>query len=196
MWLIACEESGVVRDAFLKRGIPAISCDLAPSRSPGPHIVGDVLNIIDQGWTGIIAFPPCTRLCGSGAHHLKGGNDQKMMEDMRLGAELFLRCLYAKRAKYVAVENPVMHEYALRAVRKYPSQIFQPYQFGDMFKKRTCLWLRGLPKLVPTTPWVKGSDPRLRSAHMMPDSKNRARDRAETQPGVAAAMAEQWGKYV
>ena len=132
--LIACEYSGRVRDAFISCGHDAISCDLLPSEQPGPHIQGDVLDALQQPWDIVIAHPPCTRLCNSGVRWLA---ERDLWADMRAGAAFFMACLKAK-ARFVAVENPVMHGYAAAICGK-PSFTVQPWQFGDPAKKRTCL---------------------------------------------------------
>jgi len=133
-WLIACEYSGRVRDAFLARGIDAVSCDLLPSEADGPHIQGDVTEQLRRRWAGVIAHPPCTRLCNSGVRWLA---ERDLWQEMRQGAAFFLACLNANASR-VAVENPVMHGYAREIIGRGPDFTVQPWQFGDPAKKRTC----------------------------------------------------------
>lgn len=188
--LIACEESGVVRDAFLTQHIDAISCDLLPTSSPGPHLECDVLDVISEPWDMVIAHPPCTRLCNSGVRWL---HERDLWSDMHAAVEFFLRML-AANAPYVAVENPTMHGHA-RSMIGPPDFAVQPYEFGDAESKRTCFWTKHLPPLLPTTP---GFDPRRasHSTHLAAPSADRARLRSMTFPGIAAAMATQWGSLI
>ena len=182
--LVACEFSGVVRDAFINEGHFAMSCDLLPSETEGPHHQGDVLDLInlDTGpWDLMIAFPPCTNLAVSGARWFK----EKEIEQLR---DLeFIRALMNAPIPMIAIENPV--SVISTQIRK-PDQIIQPWQFGHGETKATCLWLSNLPKLQPTN-IVEGRDDRI---HRMPPGPNRARDRSRTYPGIAQAMAEQWGQ--
>lgn len=226
--LIACEFSGTVRDAFLARGHDAWSCDLLPDeRGSNRHIQGDVRDILNDGWDLIVAHPPCTRLCNSGvrwlrepptrlnpAHHTPEEIEAyKLMDrEERLafmwqkldeGAALFSD-LWNAPVERVAVENPVMHRHAAERIVNYEefSQSVQPWQFGDWEKKRTCLWLRNLPPLVPTYPTVdaarKGlglpadAEPEAR-VHRMPPGIDRSKERSRFFHGIAAAMADQWG---
>ena len=186
-WLIACEESGIVRDAFIRNGVPAISCDLEETDQPGPHIVGDVMGLRDYKWSGVIAHPPCTRLCLSGVRWLHERNLWDDMED----AVNFFASFYDFNTKYLAIENPVMHGHAGKYFGK-PNFTCQPWQFGDNFKKRTCFWTMGLPDLVPTSD-LDGSTATQEVWRMGP-SKDRAKLRSRTYPGLADAMAKQWGK--
>ena len=186
-WLVACEYSGRVRDAFLARGIDAVSCDLLPTEQLGPHIQGDVTEQLRKRWTGIIAHPPCTRLCNSGVRWL---TERDLWADMHLGAAFFLECLHSN-APRVAVENPVMHRYAREVVGRGPDFTVQPWQFGDPAKKRTCFWTRGLPALQPTSA-MTAADARA-DCHLASPGPNRWKERSRTYPGLAAAMAEQWG---
>ena len=143
--LIACEFSGIVRDAFIAKGHDAVSCDLLPTERPGPHIQGDVLAVLDDGWDMMIAHPPCTYLCSSGLHWNKRvqGRLQKT-ED----ALVFVRALLAAPIPKIALENPI----GCISTRIQPyTQAIQPWQFGEDASKNTCLWLDFLPKLVPTT---------------------------------------------
>jgi len=189
MWLIACEYSGRVRDAFLAQGIDAVSCDLLPTEVDGPHIQGDVRDQLGRKWTGIIAHPPCTRLCNSGVRWLA---ERDLWADMREGAAFFMECLRGN-AEFVAVENPVMHRYARDIVGCGPSFTVQPWQFGDPAKKRTCFWTRGnLPPLVPTST-MTAADARA-DCHLASPGPDRWRQRSRTYPGIANAIASQWGQ--
>ena len=178
--LIACEESGTVRDAFIKRGHDAISCDIIPTSSPGPHIQGDVLEVINDGWDMMIAFPPCTHLAVSGARWFKD-KQQEQKEAIR-----FFMSLAMAAIPETAIENPI----SIMSTRyRKPDQIIQPWQFGHGETKATCLWLHELPLLEPTN-IVEGREARI---HRMPPGPDRARLRSKTFQGIADAMAEQWG---
>ena len=179
--LVACEFSGVVRDAFRAHGHDAWSCDLLPS--PGPfHILSDVRYLLDEPWEIVVAFPPCTHLAVSGARYFAAkradGRQQSAIDFFLLFARL--RCRWA-------IENPIG---IMSTVYRKPDQIIQPWQFGHGETKATCLWLKGLPKLVPTNV-VEGREQRI---HKMPPGPDRWKDRSRTYPGIAAAMAEQWGR--
>lgn len=178
--LVACEFSGRVRDAFRDRGHDAVSCDLIPSEEPGPHYVGDVRDILDDGWDLMIAHPPCTHLTVSGARWWP----DKQTEQAE--ALTFVRDLLQAPVPAIALENPVGK--ISTAIRR-PDQIIQPWQYGHGETKQTCLWLKNLPLLQPTD-IVQGRANRI---HQMPDTKKRARLRSLTYPGIAAAMAAQWG---
>ena len=178
--LVACEFSGVVRDAFLAGGHDAMSCDLLPSEVPGPHHQGNVLDILGDGWDLMIAHPPCTHLAVSGARWFK----DKQYE--QAAALEFVRDLLAAPIPMIALENPI--SVISTKIRK-PDQIIHPWQFGHGETKKTCLWLKGLPLLEPTD-IVDGREPRV---HRMPPGPDRWKRRSKTFPGIAAAMAEQWG---
>lgn len=193
--LVACEYSGKVRDAFIRRGHEAMSCDLLPTDVPGPHYQGDVMDIIHQGWDMLIAFPPCTYLCVSGMHRtVRGLRDPKLTED----ALLFVKTLMDSGIGRIAIENPV--GVISTRIRK-PNQIVQPYEYGHDASKKTCLWLKNLPKLQPT----KYIEPRIVGRKMrwgnqtdsgqnrLAPSDTRWKERSETFQGIADAMAEQWG---
>lgn len=187
-WLIACEYSGRVRDAMLARGIDAVSCDLLPSETDGPHIQGDVTDILRKRWSGVIAHPPCTYLANSG---VRWRVERREWEQVRQAAEFFLACLNAN-APVVAVENPVMHSYGREAIGgARPSFTVQPWQFGDPHKKRTCFWTRGLPRLEPTST-MTANDAEA-TCHRAAPGPDRWKDRSRTYPGMAAAIADQWG---
>lgn len=182
--LIGCEESGVVRDAFRAQGHDAMSCDLLPTRRPGPHYQGDVFDVIDYPWDLAIFHFPCTHTSVSGAKHFEAKREDGRQQ---AGVSLFLRGW--KRAGHiprVAFEQPV--SILSRLFRK-PDQIIQPWQFGHGETKATCLWLRNLPLLAPTN-IVDGREARV---HRMAPGPDRARARSETYTGIAQAMANQWG---
>jgi len=178
--LVACEFSGVVREAFAKRGHDAWSCDLLPTDIPGQHIQGDVLEILNNGWDLMIAHPPCTHLAVSGARWFK--DKQKEQQE----ALEFVRKLLDAPIHRIALENPV--SIISTKIRK-PDQIIQPWQFGHGETKKTCLWLKNLPKLVPTN-IVDGREGRV---WKLPPSEDRWKKRSITYQGIADAMAEQWG---
>ena len=188
--LIACEFSGVVREAFRKKGHDAWSCDLLPSDIASPyHIQDDVLKHLNEGWDMMIAHPPCTYLSNSGVRWLYNSDktkNEERWENMRTGREFFLKLLNADIPR-VAVENPIQHKYAREKIRK-PDQIIQPWQFGHGETKATCLWLKNLPKLIPTN-MVSGRENRI---HRMPPSSSRGYLRSVTYQGIADAMADQW----
>lgn len=183
--LVACEESGTVRDAFIARGHDALSCDLEPTRSPGPHYQGDIFDVIDYPWDLAIFHPPCTHTSVSGAKHFKA----KWYDGRQAAAVSFIMKL-KRRAAHIpryAIEQPVsiMSNYI-----DLPKQTIQPWQFGHAETKATVLFLRNLPPLVPTN-IVEGREARV---HRMAPSETRARDRAQTYRGIAEAIAEQWSK--
>ena len=185
--LVACEFSGVVRDAFTELGHEAMSCDLLPTESPGPHYEGDVFDIIEDGWDMMIAHPPCTYLANSGVRWLH--EQEGRWELMREGAEFFKRLLEAP-VPMVAVENPVMHKYAVEIIGRRQDQTIQPYEYGHNESKRTCLWLRGLPELEPTLIITEDIQ---QTTWRLPPSADRWKKRSVTFQGIAEAMAEQWG---
>lgn len=178
--LVACEFSGIVRDAFRKQGHDAWSCDLEPSERRGKHMDRDVLGILDWGWDLMIAHPPCQFLAVSGARWFKG-REKEQFEALYL-----VKRLMDAPIKRIALENPV--SVISTRIRK-PDQIVQPWWFGHGETKATCLWLKGLPKLVATNV-VDGRKPRV---HHMSPGPNRSKDRSRTYQGFADAMAKQWG---
>lgn len=194
--MVACEYSGRVRDAFLALGHDALSCDLLPTEVPGPHCEGDVLALLDKGFDLLVAHPPCTHLAVSGARwatdHLvkrKSGDywhDGSEKRAAQKDALDFVRTLMAAPIPRIAIENPI--SIISSAIRK-PDQIIQPWQFGHGETKATCLWLKGLPKLVPTNV-VAGREDRV---HKMPPGPDRWKERSRTFAGIAQAMSEQWG---
>lgn len=185
--LVACELSGKVRDAFIRAGHNAISCDLEPSESDfGPHHQGDVTPLLGEEWDLIVAHPECRYLANSGVKHLYLEPGRFIL--MARAAEFFKKCLRANSPR-ICVENPIPHGYAMVKIKKPYTQIIQPWQFGHGETKATCLWLKGLPKLQHTN-IVGGREQRV---HKMAPGPNRSKDRAETYSGIALAMAEQWG---
>lgn len=193
--LIACEYSGTVRDAFIAAGHDAMSCDLLPTDQPGPHYQGDVTDILADGWDMMIAHPPCTYLSVSGMHWTaRGLRDPQLTED----ALTFVQLLLDAPIPFIALENPI--SVISSRIRK-PDQIIQPWQFGHDASKRTCLWLKGLPTLLPT----EIVDPRIVNGkkrwgnqtdsgqNRLPPSEDRWKIRSETFTGIAQAMANQWG---
>jgi hypothetical protein len=185
--LVACEFSGRVRDAFTERGHDAVSCDFEPSLSPnGKHYQGDVRDILGEGWDMLIAFPPCTYLSNLNALHGRQGGAE---EDAALD---FVCDLMNADIPRIAIENPLGA--INRRIRK-PDQLIQPYYFGDPFQKRTYLWLKNLPTLTPTSELACRPRSDFPSWVYLPgrSRKNRSAERSMTFPGVAAAMAAQWG---
>ena len=202
--LVACEYSGIVRRAFRALGHDAWSCDLLPAEDGSNyHYCGDVLDILHEGWDLlIVAHPPCTRLCNSGVRWLSkppaGRTKAELWRELEDGARLF-STLWNADIAHRAIENPVMHKHAKQRITNYapPAQTIQPWQFGtseagpDNETKRTCLWLHNLPPLVPTGT-LDGSTARDRVFRMTP-GPDRAKERSRFFPGIAAAMAAQWG---
>ena len=196
--LVACEYSGAVRDAFLRKGHYALSCDLLPceSSASGDHYQGDVLDILDHGWDLMVAHPPCTYLSVSGMHWTRRGlRDPQLTED----ALTFVRLLMDAPIARIAIENPV--SVISSRIRK-PDQIVQPWMFGHDASKKTCLWLKGLPQLAPTAVvaprivngfkrWGNQTDS---GQNKLPPSEDRWKIRSATYQGIADAMADQWGR--
>jgi len=182
--LVACEYSGAVRDSFLTLGHDALSCDLLPTDKPGPHYQGDIRDLLDDSWDILIAFPPCTYLCSSGMHWTtRGKRDPQLTED----ALSFVKLLLDAPIPCIALENPI--GCISTRIRK-PDQIIQPWQFGHPETKATCLWLKNLPPLQPTN-IVEGREQRI---WKLPPGPDRWKIRSQTFPGIAKAMAEQWGQ--
>jgi site-specific DNA-cytosine methylase len=188
--LVACEYSGTVRDAFLALGHDALSCDLLPTDAPGPHYQGDVRDLLEDGWDLMIAHPPCTHLAVSGA---KWFDKKKSQQEEALN---FVRLLLSASIPRIALENPV--SIISSRIRK-PDQIIQPWQHGHEATKTTCLWLKGLPHLQPTNIVGKGARHVTKSGKSLPEwynlppSEDRWKLRSATFPGIARAMAQQWG---
>lgn len=188
--LVACEFSGVVREAFVKQGHYAMSCDLLPTDIPGNHYQGDVIDTLDDGWDLMIAHPPCTYLANSGVRWLynkDGSRNEERWQNMLEAAEFFKTLLNAK-IPMIAVENPIQHKYARELINFPYTQIIQPWMFGHGETKATCLWLKNLPPLVPTNV-VDGREGRI---HRLPPSEDRWKIRSTTFQGIAEAMAHQW----
>lgn len=183
--LIGGESSGRIRDAFLRRGHDAMSCDLLPSESSGPHYQGDMFDVIDYPWDLAIFHPECTHLAVSGARHF---TEKRLDGRQQVAVAFFMRIV--RRSKHIprtAIEQPVS---VISSLYRKPDQIIQPWQFGHGETKATCLWLKGLPALVSTNE-VEGREARV---HKMPPGPNRWRERSRTYAGIAEAIAEQWGK--
>lgn len=189
--LISCEFSGEVREAFIKKGHKAVSCDLIDTLIPGPHYKGDVRDIINDGWDLMIAHPPCTHLAVSGARWFK-----EKIEDGRQQAALdFVKFHMDADIEKIVIENPV--SIISSQIRK-PDQIIQPHQFGHPVNKKTCLWLKGVKPLIPTKKLIipkRGTDEwkSWNVIHNMGPSEDRAMKRSITFTGIAQAMAQQWG---
>ena len=180
--LVACEFSGVVREAFAKKGHDVLSCDLLDTEIPGNHYKGDVMDIINDGWGMMIAFPPCTHLAVSGARWF----EQKRKDGRQQAAIDFFMALANAPIEKIAIENPVS---IMSTVWRKPDQIIQPWMFGHGETKATCLWLNNLPKLQPTN-IVNGREQRI---WRIPPKKDRWKERSRTFNGIAEAMAAQWG---
>ena len=192
--LIACEYSAIVREAFAKLGHDAWSCDILPSDFPGKHIQDDVLNHLEDGWDLMIAHPPCTFLSNSGVCHLH--TDKGRFKKMQEGA-LFFKKLLDAPIPMIAVENPIMHKYAVEIIGRRQDQVIQPFMFGHPKRKATCLWLKNLPLLKPTKNVREEMEklPKSKSQRIYYTSpgKDRWKIRSKTFQGIANAMAEQWG---
>lgn len=202
--LIACEFSGIVREAFQLRGHDAWSCDLLPSEIPGQHYRGNVLDIL-KDWSiiggkpdEVIGHPPCTYLTNAGVRHLykhvvsRKGKHAAVYGAARWAAmkeaAIFFRQLLTTDVERIAIENPIPHKYAISEIGRKYDQLIQPWQFGHGETKATCLWLKNLPKLIPTN-IVEGREHRI---HLMSPSDHRSKDRSRTYQGIADAMASQW----
>ena len=190
--LIGCEYSGIVRDAFIRGGHDAMSCDLLPTDRPGPHYKGDIFDVIDYPWDLAIFHPECTHLSVSGSSHFPA---KRMDGRQQAAASFFMRLVrQSAHIPMTAIENPVC---IMSSLYRKPDQIIQPWWFGDDASKKTCLWLKGLPLLVETNRLP--GDERTRRANQTASGQNRLspspdrwKERSRTYPGVAAAMAAQW----
>jgi hypothetical protein len=201
--LLACEESQAVANKFRALGHEAYSCDVLPTSGDNPewHIQGDVLNYLNDGWDMIIGFPPCTYMTNAGAvwmYPKKGQVDPLRLEKAMQAKEFFMS-IYNAKAKYIAIENPLPMKIVGLPDK---SQVIQPYEFGDPYSKKTCLWLKNLPLLKPTNvlteyqPFINGGGGRLNR----PNYQNKkfaagAVNRSKTFPGIAKAMAQQWSRH-
>lgn len=205
-WLIACEESGTVRDAFLRAGIDAVSCDLKPTRSPGPHFQRDVREVLyREDWAGIIAHPDCTYATNAGVRWLfdKGPSTETVLKGVDRWLALwnsaeFFRLFLDHPCQRVCIENPVPHKYAARLIGQKFTQTIQPYEYGHLETKRTALWLKGLPLLQPTSN-VEAAMRLLpkretHKVHYASPGADRAERRSVFFAGVGDAMAAQWGR--
>lgn len=218
--LVACEYSGIVRDAFIAAGHTALSCDFEPTERPGPHYQGDIRDVLyGQQWDLMVAHPPCTYLANSGAKWLyeKWTPEEQEINDMLFGTKLpghsprwnterwrlmeegaaFFRLLWEAPVPRIAVENPIMHRHAIKETGGRATQYVQPWQHGHKESKRTGLRLKNLPKLVPTD--VVYDEMMLlpkrerERIHYLSPGPDRWKERSRTFPGIAAAMAQQWG---
>jgi hypothetical protein len=206
--LVACERSGIVRDALERAGVRAVSCDLFPTQRPGPHYQGDVREILPlRHWRLLIAHPVCKYLTNACAKHLyrrvngvwsiKHGPDEDRWQKMREGAAFFLQFEQADHIPMRAVENPIMHGHAIAIIGRKPDQYIQPWMFGDPFSKATGLHLTRLPKLVAEKRKSDYAPGEIKQkVWLMPPSEDREEKRSETEPGIARAFAEQWGPLV
>jgi len=197
--LVACEYSGIVRDAFIARGHEAMSCDLLPSESDkGPHYQGNVEDVLGQGWDLMVAFPPCTYLSYVGNRHWNKPGREKLRRE---GLAFFMKMANADIPR-IAIENPL--GYAGKAWRK-PDQIIHPYFFGEPFKKRTCLWLKNLPKLIwnkeDSLFWKQTAVEEPKPVYFLKttgkgihhtEAIHGGKARSKFWPGIADAMADQW----
>jgi len=194
--LIACEYSGTVRDAFLALGHDAMSCDLLPTDVPGNHYEGPVQDVIGEGWDLMVAHPPCTYMTNSGVAWLH--RDPTRWEKLDEAAEFFSFLINASIPRIV-IENPIMHKYAKERIGGVKqSQVIQPWMFGHLEQKATCLWLKNLPLLQPTNN-VKAEmmnlpDNERQRLHYLPPSKNRWKLRSTTYKGISEAIATQYTK--
>lgn len=205
---ILCEYTGVVRDAFRALGHDAISFDLLDTERPGPHVKGDVLTLPREYWRQFdlaVCHPTCTYLTNAGAKHLylggkkDNGPDPERWKNMREGAAFF-KWMLDLPVNFIAVENPIMHGHAKAIVGRKQSQVIQPWMFGHMESKATCLWLKGLPNLVATdnvkAEMLKLPRQEWEKCHRMPPGPNRGLERSRTLEGIANAFARQWGEFV
>jgi hypothetical protein len=222
--LVGCESSGIVRDALIRAGVMAMSCDLLPTERPGPHYQGDVRDVLDGDWDIGIFHPTCTRLTNAGVRWLDKPPKklapwqypaevvaayEKMTEKERLefmwdelhkGAEFYKLFKRAKMRKGKAIENPIMHCHARALIQPGPRQVVQPWWFGDPFFKATGFELEGLPHLVATnrlTPPKKGTQEHKEwsAVHLASPGPDRWRERSRSFPGMAEAMAQQWSRF-
>lgn len=207
--LVACEFSGIVRDAFKALGHEAVSCDLLPGERPGKHFQQDIRQLLaeDNKWDLMIAHPPCTYLCNSGVCHLYKSKKELNIArwNSMLEAVEFFNFLLEQPIPRIVIENPIQHKYARERIKTKYTQIIQPFQFGHPEMKTTCLWLKNLPKLQPTNivkkvriitnngKFVGVVNGRQQSLHRLPPSKDRWKERSRTFQGIADALAAQYG---
>ena len=189
--LVACEYSGIVRNAFAAKGHDAWSCDILPTESPGNHFQGDVLQYLDKGWDLMIAHPPCTYLSNAGARFLyPKGKLNKDRYKLGLKAKKFFMALYNAPINKICVENPISSR--IFALPKY-TQTIQPYEYGHPVQKKTCLWLKNLPELKPTNIIYKRQSTKIPGNWFNKGGKDRQKNRSKFFDGFAKAMADQWG---
>jgi len=192
--LIACEESGAVTGEFIRLGFTDVwSCDTEPTSGNHPerHLRQDVTPLLAEHWDMIIAFPPCTYLSNAGAKHLyRGGTLNEIRYNMGLKAKEFFMTIYKADCPKIAIENPIASK--IFDLPKH-TQIIQPYMFGHPTKKKTCLWLKGLPALEPSDIVAPETNCRIAGNWYNKGGKERQKNRSKTFPGIARAMAEQWG---
>lgn len=202
--LVACEESQAITIAFRKLGYDAFSCDLQPCSGGYPewHIQGDVLDILNDGWDMMIAHPDCTFLANSGVNRLynkDGSKNQDRWNNLDVACDFFKKLLNAP-IPLIAIENPIPHKHAVKRIGRKYEQIIQPYQFGHLESKATCLWLKGLPKLVDTdnvkSEWLKLPKNKGQKLYYLSPSPDRKKLRSKTFTGIAEAIAEQWSKVL
>lgn len=187
--LVACEFSGVVRDAFIARGHDAISCDLLPTESPGPHIVGDVRPLLRERWDLVIAHPPCTYLSNVGLPWLSSRPERwEMMEE----SAQFFKLFFDANSPFIAIENPRMHRHSMKLVGRKYNFLTHAWQFGHENTKIHCWWLKGLPPLLPTAIMQK----RVSTHNDHIPHPDRWKLRSRFFSGIAAAMADQWGRLL
>ena len=203
--LVACEVSGIVRDAFIAKGHKAISCDLLPSQRKGPHYIGDAIDAARSGdWDLMIAHPPCTYISNSSAKHLyagmkkENGLNHKRYANMVMGA-MFFKELWELDIPRICIENPVMLGYAQDIIGSPPTQSIQPWQHGHPEKKRTCLWLKNLPPLVESNNVYDAMmllpKKEQQKCHYASPSSDRGHLRSITYEGLAKALADQWSNF-
>jgi hypothetical protein len=188
--LVACEYSGIVRDAFTKKGHDATSCDILPTESEGKHYQGDVLDILNDGWDLMIAHPPCTHLSVSGARWFAEGRKPMYLRDEAIE---FVRKLMDAPINKIAIENPVS---VISSYIRKSDQMINPFQFGHKEYKRTCLWLKNLPKLKETNNVKKETDtlPEKEKHRIWWIGGGKGKERSKFYTGIADAMADQWGE--
>lgn len=203
--LVACECSGIFRDALISLGVDAMSCDLKPCERPGPHYQGDVRDVLGDGWDLLIAHPVCTRLTNAGAKHLyvgmnrENGREPGKWIEMEEGAAFFRMFDRADHIPFRAVENPIPHRWAVKAMGRPASQYVQPWWFGDPFFKMTGWWLTNLPKwrrqraleLAPPRPGT-AEHKRWSRVHLMPPGPQRATERSRSHPAMAEHLVRHW----
>jgi len=198
--LIACEFSGIVRDAFIEKGFDAVSCDLRESERGDPHIQADILQVLEERaeeFELMVGHPPCTYLSNSGVRWLY--ENEERWQDMIEGA-VFFRKLWKAEIPHIAIENPIMHKWGKKIIGAEHDQVVQPYQFGHPKSKSTCLWLKNLPELKPTDILEKQGDTWENQTpsgqNCLPPSEDRGKERSRFWEGIAEAMATQRGSYI